>query len=66
MDVTFTTEPPKAPEVPTVRVTARDVKTGKSKTTTIYNVTPEGFISAVEEIGEMNNQQQPHNAANGN
>lgn len=41
----FTTERPK---VPAIRVTARDMVTGKSKTTTVYSTTPEAVIDAIE------------------
>ncbi len=34
----------------TVRVTATDVQSGKSKTTTVYEATPEEVIEAVDKI----------------
>lgn len=34
----------------TIRLTARNVETGESKTTTIYDTTPEAVIAAVEAL----------------
>lgn len=50
--------PPKH-DIPTVRVTARDAKTGKSKTTTLYETTPEEVIGCVEDMASKNERRRP-------
>jgi hypothetical protein len=45
---------PPQTNIPTVRITARDAKTGKSKSTTVYETTPEEVISTVERLAEKN------------
>lgn len=49
--------PPPTPDIPTVRVTARDAKTGKSKSTTVYETTPEEVISAFEGMAAAHDEQ---------
>lgn len=60
-DVTpFSTERPKDLRV---TVIARDPDTGKSRSVTVYGITPDQFIEAIKSIGARKDAKEPATSA---